>query len=339
MKYKIGMYGGSFNPLHLGHINDIIVAANSCEKLYIVLSVTNDKKEIDHRTRFMWLKNITKDMENVEVFEIFDNNVSKDTYDWQTGANDIKKYIGRKIDTVFAGDDYQGKHVWEKLYPESEIVYIPRSEVNISSTQIRENPYKYFDYLPGIVKKYYTKKVCIIGTESCGKTTLARNLALYYNTSYVEEAGRYICDDAGGIDNMKPEHYFEILFKHKQLEKEALNSANKVLIIDTDSLITLYYYNLGFGNTSEENTNFSKIAQSISALNNYDLYLFLEPDVDWIQDGTRTYGDDKVRLENNNKLKKLFDDNNISYISINGNYQNRYEQAKKHINKLFEEEN
>ena len=26
--YKVGMYGGSFNPLHLGHVNDIIKAAN-----------------------------------------------------------------------------------------------------------------------------------------------------------------------------------------------------------------------------------------------------------------------------------------------------------------------
>ena len=25
--YEVGMYGGSFNPLHLGHVNDIIQAA------------------------------------------------------------------------------------------------------------------------------------------------------------------------------------------------------------------------------------------------------------------------------------------------------------------------
>ena len=33
--YEVGMYGGSFNPLHLGHVNDIIMAANQCKKLYI----------------------------------------------------------------------------------------------------------------------------------------------------------------------------------------------------------------------------------------------------------------------------------------------------------------
>ena len=70
--YKIGMYGGSFNPLHLGHVNAIIEASNQCEKLYVVLSNTNDPKEIDHKERLMWLKSITKDMDNVEVFEIFD---------------------------------------------------------------------------------------------------------------------------------------------------------------------------------------------------------------------------------------------------------------------------
>lgn len=329
MRYKIGMYGGSFNPLHLGHVNDIIMAANQCEKLYVVLSNTNDPDEIDHRERLMWLKNITLDMENVEVFEIFDKNESKETYDWQIGANDIKNYIGEKIDAVFSGDDYKGRNVWEKLYTESEIVYFPRNEICISSTEIRNNPFKYYDYLPKVVQKYYTKKVCIIGTESCGKTTLVRNLAKVFNTTHVEEAGRYICDDAGGIDNMQPYHYFEILFKHKELEKEALNNANKILFIDTDSLITLYYYQLGFEDTNELNSAFEDIAKGISVLNNYDLYIFLEPDVKWVQDGTRTYGDEEVREENNKKLKKIFDDNNIKYEVIKGNYQERYEKAKK----------
>ena len=93
------------------------------------------------------------------------------------------------------------------------------------------------------MQKYYTKKICIVGTESCGKSTLVRNLAKYFNTSFVEEAGRVVCEEVG-LENMQEADYFEILFKHKMLEKEMLDKANKVLLIDTDSLITLYYYNM-----------------------------------------------------------------------------------------------
>ena len=185
------------------------------------------------------------------------------------------------------------------------------------------------------MRPYYTKKICIVCTESTGKTTLVRNLAKYFNTTHVEEAGRYICDDAGGIDNMQPYHYFEILFKHKQLEKEALVNANKVLIIDTDALITLYYYKLGFEKTNEINMAFENVAKGISVLNNYDLYIFLEPDVKWVQDGTRTYGEQMIREQNNDKLKEILNKNGIKYVCISGNYHERYEKSKSMIEKLI----
>ena len=69
-------------------------------------------------------------------------------------------------------------------------------------------------------------------------------------------------------------------------------------------------------------------------MNNYDVYIFLEPDVKWGQDGTRTYGDDKIREENNQKLKKIFDDRNIKYYCVSGDYQQRYEKTKKIVNEL-----
>ncbi len=334
--YDVGMYGGAFNPLHLGHVNNIIKAANKCKKLYIVLSVTNNPDEVDYKERIKWIKNIINDMENVEVFPMFDNVNDKDKHDWQEGAKFVKDTIETPIDAVFAGSDYIGKNIWESLYKESEIVYFKRDEIKISSTEIRNNPYKYFEYLPKIVQKYYTKKVCIVGTESCGKSTLVRNLAKYFNTSYVEEAGRFVCEEVG-LENMQREHYLQILFDHKNLEKEAIDKANKVLLIDTDSLTTLYYYKFDYNDNNEFDKNFNDIATSISNLNKYDLYLFLEPDVTWVQDGTRTYGEEEVRNRNNKILKKLLKYNGIKYEVISGDYDNRYEKAKEKIKKLIKE--
>ena len=47
--------------------SDIINAANVCNKLYVVLSVTESPNEIDYKERLAHLYSITNDMENVEV--------------------------------------------------------------------------------------------------------------------------------------------------------------------------------------------------------------------------------------------------------------------------------
>ena len=38
MKYDVGMFGGSFDPLHIGHIHDIIRASSLCKELYVMIS-------------------------------------------------------------------------------------------------------------------------------------------------------------------------------------------------------------------------------------------------------------------------------------------------------------
>lgn len=125
---------------------------------------------------------------------------------------------------------------------------------------------------------------------------------------------------------MLPEDFTEILLRHKINEIEMLQTSNKVLFVDTDCLITKFY--LQFLETNEqERIENEQLADAISAINNYDLVLFLEPDVEFVQDGTRTEEIKKNREKYSNKIKSIFDEKNIKYHCITGNYQERFLKA------------
>lgn len=331
--YKVGMYGGTFDPVHTGHVNNIVIASTMCEKVYVILCYSRNSDKIDYKLRYKWLKEITNNMPNVEVKMVNSENKNKKEYDWEKGRDDIIKEIGTNIDIVFAGSDYEGTGTFEKLYPNSKIKYIDRNIIPVSSTDIRNNPLKYYEYIPESVRSYYNKKVIVVGTESCGKSTLIKNLSKIYNTNYLEEVGRDLCEEDGGIDNMTDNTYLKILLTHKIKESKMIKESNKVLFVDTDALVTLYYYLLGNKNP---NKNIVSIAESLININKYDLWLFLEPDVKWVQDGTRTFGEENVRLKNNIMIKEILKKYGINYKTIKGNYYERLNKSIKHINKIME---
>lgn len=335
-KYHIGMYGGDFQPFHIGHLNNILKAACLCDKLFVIISYSESRDTIPKELRYRWILNTTRHIGNVKIIMIEDTASSKIKYDdncWIQGSIDIKKAIGEHIDVVFCGDDYKGKNRFEPLYSDSEIIYFDRQEVPISSTMIRENPINAWDYIPAVARPYYVKKVLIVGGESTGKSTLVQNLALYYNTNFVSEVGRDTCDYAGGEEYMISDDLIENLMKQKLYVDEACKTSNKLLFVDTDALTTKFYSHFLLKENSDELKHCTALADAIANINNWDLILFLEPDgTNFVQDGTRSEEIKSDRKKYSDMIKALFCQNEKFHI-IDGDYLSRFEKAKDIINK------
>lgn len=332
MKYKVGMYGGSFDPLHVGHIHDIIKASAMCEELYVMISWCVGRESTSPQLRYRWILNSTKHLTNVKILLVEDEAVSKEAYNtdyyWGKGAKDIKAMIGKKIDVVFCGTDYKGTNRFESLYgDESDIVYFDRAEVPISSTDIRKWAVAHWDYLPDVCKEYYAKKVLVLGGESTGKSTLVQNLALAYNTNYVSEVGREVCEYAGGESFMNVDDLYENILRQKINVMDALKTANRVLFVDTDAITTLFYANFLLSD-HKEISKCTKLAEAVNDITDWDLVIFLEPTVEFVQDGTRNEKIASDREKYSRQIKELLTKNNVKFTCVSGDYYERFVQAK-----------
>ena len=334
--HEVGMYGGSFNPLHLGHVKCIIEAANQCKELHIIISDGRSRGEVDIKVKYRWVYSVVKHIGNVKLHLLADDAPTKADYTeeyWSSDAQKVKEMIGKTIDVIFCGDDYQNEdNFYVKCYPQSKIVFLKRNE--ISSTAIRQDLYGHWDWLPQVVRPYYTKKVLLAGGESTGKSTLTINLANYYNAGFIDEAGRDLSEKSGTDQLMLPEDFREILLIHKLNEIKALEQGHKLLFVDTDAMITKFY-NRFLEVPEKERRKNDMLADAITQINHYDLILFLEPDVAFVQDGDRSIEIKNNRVKYSNQIKTILEEAGMAYECISGDYQTRFEKAVKLIDQLL----
>lgn len=339
---SLGVIVGKFLPLHTGHINFINKCSTKVDKLIVVLCYSdknseickdNGIPEIKKTDQLRWLHTIYQDIEHIEIRSIDESNIPVYPDGWKEYIKLVKEVVPEKIDYMFSSEPAYDEH-YKKLLPEAEHIIVDpdRKDMGISATMVRSDPFKYWEFIPSVVRPFFVKKIVIVGTESCGKTTLTKFLAKAFNTSWVEEYGRnYIFEECGGSeDNLVYEDYIKIAMHHKKLEEEAIRSSNKVVFIDTEAIVTQFYCKLYEG---KEDPAISEIIQR----QEYDLWIYLHNDVKWVDDGLRKNGSQEDREKGKKILFELLERYSIfkNMVTVRGNYEERLEKVIKLVREKF----
>ncbi|EKD93367.1 MAG: AsnC-family transcriptional regulator NadR [uncultured bacterium] len=244
---------------------------------------------------------------------------------WAIWKNTILRAMPEGVDYVFASEEYG----WE-LARILNARYIPvnhsRDLVPVSATKIRKNPMKYWDFIPPPVRPYFVKRVCILGPESTGKSTLTRKLAEHFNTVFVSEYARDLLDFKNGQCDYED---IPLIAKGHFASEEALvPHANRVIFCDTDALTTTIWSKALFKRCPEE-------VESLAKRKNYDLYLLMDIDVPWVNDNQRFLGNPEQRQWFMELCRTALEKHQKTYTLISGNWDERFQKAVRAVSSLL----
>jgi len=157
--------------------------------------------------------------------------------------------------------------------------------------------------------------VVVLGTECTGKTTLTKRLAEYFKCSMVLEVARDLIPNSNDF-NMKDLEL--VASEHARRIKAAMKGPSPLVVIDTDIHTTISYAKHTFQNSL-------KVDEAIFLINRAVLYLYLNNDVEYIQDGTRLSEAERNLLDASHRL--VLADYQIHFVDVIGNWDERFERS------------
>jgi NadR type nicotinamide-nucleotide adenylyltransferase len=160
------------------------------------------------------------------------------------------------------------------------------------------------------------RRICLHGPESTGKSTLGTRLAAHFKCEVVPEYGRAYCEANGtDIDMAALVH----IAKTQDVMNQAAAARDGALVLfDTDPLITAVWADMMFGARAPWFGRFSGTA---------DLYLLLDIDLPFVDDGLRVYSSPVDRQHFFDLCKAELDARGAHYVRITGLGEARFQTA------------
>src|SRR5690606_29990157 len=106
-----------------------------------------------------------------------------------------------------------------------------RRLVPVASAGVRADVHAHRSFLSPLVYRSFVERVCLLGGECSGKTTLARRLARRFDTTWVREYGRELWESRAGA--LAEPDLRRIAQTQVAREDEAALAARRYLVCDT----------------------------------------------------------------------------------------------------------
>jgi HTH-type transcriptional repressor of NAD biosynthesis genes len=274
MRFGTAVVIGKFYPPHRGH-KLLIDAATEQARDVTVIVCAKPADTIPGELRGRWLQELHPAAKVLVIDDRYDEN---DTVVW--AANTIR-WLGGAPDAVFTSEDY-GDPYAKAMGCAHVLVDRQRTAVPCSATMIRRDPFAHWQYLEPPVRAWFARRVCVVGAESTGTTTLAEALARHYATVWVPEYGREysVVKQASGETEWRSEEFVHVAQEQDAREERAARDANRVLICDTNSFATALWHRRYVGTADPA-------VERATARARCDLYLLTGDEIPFVQDGLR----------------------------------------------------
>jgi len=301
------LVSGKFYPPHAGHVHLASTAAAFSEHVTVaVLGASHESIGIGERVE--WLREALARHPNVRVAGVVDD-LPVDYADpeiWDGHVALMRQAVRvadadgarPRVDAVFSSERY-GFELGRRLDALPVVLDPDRTTCPVSGTSVRADIPGSWDRLPAATRAGLAVRVVVVGAESTGTTTLARDLAdalrarggAWQRCEWVPEHGRDRCAAmlalaaAAGMPedlDWSEDDFLAIASEQTRLEQDAARGGGPVLVMDTDALATVVWHERYRAASS------AALDRLAASLPRRDLYLLTLPDgVPFVQDGLR----------------------------------------------------
>ena len=161
---KTGLYGGSFNPIHIGHIrlSQALLDEHLVDEMWLLVSPQNpfkvNQKLLDDNARLELAQLAVRDIPNITVSD-YEFHLPRPSYMVHTLEHLRKEFPEREFILIIGADNWERFPMWyksEEILAHHQVIVYPRPGcllqdipegvtvantplIDISSTEIREN--------------------------------------------------------------------------------------------------------------------------------------------------------------------------------------------------------